>query len=554
MSRPSDHIDSAAPAPADGINQPKLGFVGWLRFFWRQLTSMRTALFLLLLLAIAAVPGSLVPQRSSDPNGVTQYFTDNPDLAPILDKVQAFDVYSSAWFSAIYLLLFISLIGCVIPRTKHHWLALRSRPPRTPARLSRLSAFERRSDDSGATAAELIDDATKQLKRQGYRVERYDAEGSASVSAERGFLRETGNLVFHSALVGILVTVGFGGGFGFSGQRVLVEGQTFVNTLLDYDSFNPGRFFNESELAPYKLTLDEFGVTYETENLDAYGQAIDYRAKVTTTSPGGKPQDATIKVNDPLRFEGTDVYLLGNGYAPTITVRDPEGKVVFSDSIPFLPQDAQLTSLGIVKVPDGLAEQLGMIGFFYPTQAASKPPFFSSYPDLAYPVLTLNVYSGDLGINAGAPKSVYALDVDDMKQLTGGDTGVESIELTPGQITDLPNGLGTVSFDNVAANPSTENYAGSVKRFASFDVHHDPTQLWVLAFAILALSGLITSLFVARRRVWVKAVTGSDGTVSLEYAGLARGEDPGLEAAVAAIAEAHSPTPVPSEPEGRITP
>ncbi|MGK9147582.1 cytochrome c biogenesis protein ResB [Plantibacter flavus] len=554
MSRPSDHIDSVAPTSNDGVNQPKLGLVGWLRFLWRQLTSMRTALFLLLMLAIAAVPGSLVPQRSSDPNGVTQYFTDNPDLAPILDKVQMFDVYSSAWFSAIYLLLFISLIGCVIPRTKHHWQALRSKPPRTPARLSRLSAFERRSDDSGATAEELIDDATKQLKRQGYRVERYDAAGSASVSAERGFLRETGNLVFHSALVGILVTVGFGGGFGFSGQRVLVEGQTFVNTLLDYDSFNPGRFFNESELAPYKLTLDEFGVTYETENLDAYGQAIDYRANVTATSPGGKPHDATIKVNDPLRFEGTDVYLLGNGYAPTITIRNPAGDVVFSDSIPFLPQDAQLTSLGIVKVPDGLAEQLGMIGFFYPTQAAAKPPFFSSYPDLAYPMLTLNVYSGDLGINEGAPKSVYALDVDDMTQLTGGDTGVDSIELLPGQITDLPNGLGTVSFDNVAENPSTDNYAGSVKRFASFDVHHDPTQLWVLAFAILSLSGLITSLFVARRRVWVKATTGADGTVSLEYAGLARGEDPGLEAAVAAIAEAHIPTPVPSEPEGRITP
>ena len=111
MSRPSDHFDSK-PATVDAdITQPKLGFVGWLRWFWRQLTSMRTALFLLLLLAIAAVPGSLVPQRSSDPNGVTQYFTDNPDLAPILDKVQAFDVYSSAWFSSIYLLLFVSLIG-----------------------------------------------------------------------------------------------------------------------------------------------------------------------------------------------------------------------------------------------------------------------------------------------------------------------------------------------------------------------------------------------------------------------------------------------------------
>lgn len=546
MSRPSDHIDSPAP---DTINQPKLGFVGWLRFIWRQITSMRTALFLLLLLAIAAIPGSLVPQRSSDPNGVTQYFADNPDSAPFLDKLQAFDVYSSAWFSAIYILLFISLIGCVIPRTKHHFQALRSRPPRTPARLERLSAFEARTVGDEQTPTELIDAATKQLRRQGYRVERFDAKGTASVSAERGFMRETGNLVFHSALVGILITVGFGGGYGFAGQRVLVEGQTFVNSLIDFDSFNPGRFFDPDTLAPYKLTLDSFGVTYETQNLNAYGQATDYRANVTATDPNGDSRKATIKVNDPLRFAGTDVYLLGNGYAPTITVKNPKGEVVFSDSIPFLPQDAQLTSLGVVKVPDGLAEQIGMIGFFYPTQAASKPPFFSSYPDLAYPMLTLNVYEGDLGINAGVPKSVYSLNVDKMKQITGGSTGVDSIELAPGQSSELPNGLGTVTFENVAKNPSTDNYAGSVKRFASFDVHHDPTQVWVLLFAVLGLSGLITSLLVPRRRVWVKAIPAEDGTVTLQYAGLARGEDPGLERAVQAFAASHAPTP-----EGSVNP
>ena len=106
---------------------------------------MRTALVLLLLLAIAAVPGSIVPQRSADPNGVTQYFADNPDLAPVLDNLQLFDVYTSAWFSAIYILLFVSLIGCVIPRTKHHWKALRARPPRTPARLERLDATSAQS-------------------------------------------------------------------------------------------------------------------------------------------------------------------------------------------------------------------------------------------------------------------------------------------------------------------------------------------------------------------------------------------------------------------------
>jgi len=101
LSRPDDHIDSPERGgDAASVAQPKLGFVGWMRFGWRQLTSMRTALLLLLLLAIAAVPGSLVPQRSSDPNGVTQYFSDNPRLAPILDSVQMFDVYTSAWFSS----------------------------------------------------------------------------------------------------------------------------------------------------------------------------------------------------------------------------------------------------------------------------------------------------------------------------------------------------------------------------------------------------------------------------------------------------------------------
>ncbi|MCU1476057.1 MAG: cytochrome biosis protein [Subtercola sp.] len=540
MSRPSDHFDSPAPqAPQpddDGnIVQPKLGLVGWLRWFWRQLTSMRTALFLLLLLALAAVPGSLVPQRAADPNGVTQYFTDNPSLAPILDKFQAFDVYTSVWFSSIYLLLFISLVGCVIPRAKHHFDALRAKPPRTPARLSRLAGFQKRTTATnvgGAVAA--VDSARKLLRKSGYRVVVFSAADksgreTASVSAERGYARETGNLVFHAALVGILITVGVGGGFGYSGQRVVVEnGGVFVNTLAAYDSFNPGRFFTDNSLDPYSIKLDQFTATYETKADGAFGQPIDYNAEVTTQEQGQTPQQSDIKVNSPLRIGGTDVYLLGNGYAPQITVKDPTGKVVFTDSVPFLPQDANLTSVGVVKIPDGLAAQIGMIGFFYPTQATSTTgAFYSTYPDDDYPVLTLNVYDGDLGLNGGVPTSVYSLNTDKMTQLTGGTTGVDSIQLKPGDSQALPGGLGTISFD-------------AVKRYASLDIHHDPTQGWVLLFAASALAGLLISLFIPRRRVWVKATENSDGTLSLEYAGLARGEDPRLAAAVAEIAERHS--------------
>ncbi|WP_438856049.1 cytochrome c biogenesis protein ResB [Agromyces sp. M3QZ16-3] len=555
---------AGSSGPDASVTAPKLGPLEWLRFAWRQLTSMRTALLLLLLLAIAAVPGSLVPQRSSDPNGVVQYFADNPDLAPVLDSFQMFDVYTSVWFSAIYLLLFVSLIGCIIPRTKHHLEALRARPPKTPARLSRLSAYTERglpagaavggtgradAASSAAAAEAAIANASAELKKAGYRVERYDRPGAPSVSAERGYLRETGNLIFHTALVGVLVAVAIGGGFGFSGQRVIVEGQSFVNTLAAYDSFNPGRFFDDGRLTPYRLTLDELDAVYETENADALGQPIDFTAHVTIDGPDGSA-DRDVKVNEPLYEYGTDVYLLGNGYAPTITVRDPDGDVVFTDSVPFLPQDANLTSIGVIKVPDGLAEQIGMVGFFYPTQSTlSTGAYTSTYPDLVYPVLTLNVYSGDLGIDDGTPRSVYQLDTSGMEQLTGGQTGVDSVELMPGESTELPNGLGTVEFGTATPEAAGDDFSQSVPRFASFDVHHDPSQIWVLVFALLILGGLLLSLFVPRRRMWVKAVTRSDGRVVLEYAGLARGDDPGLERAVEEFADRHAgPVHTASEP------
>lgn len=563
MSRPSDHFDSPTPAetsiPAgfegnkggagsDDITQPRLGLVGYLRWFWRQLSSMRTALFLLLMLALAAVPGSLVPQRSSDPNGVTQYFVDNKTLAPILDAFQLFSVYTSVWFSAIYLLLFISLIGCVIPRTKHHLDALRTPPPKTPARLARLGGFTTTTigapgasdargesdtpdasdaSDRPANSATIIESARKLLKKSGYRVATFTDADSTSVSAERGYARETGNLVFHIGLVGILVTVGVGGGFGYAGQRVVVEGQTFVNTLLAYDSFNPGRFFSDSALAPFTIKLDKFDATYDTQATKSFGMPLDYRASVSTTQDGVAKQSA-IKVNSPLNIGNSEVYLLGNGYAPTITVKDPTGNVVFTDSVPFLPQDANLTSLGVVKVTDGLASQLGLIGFFYPTQdKTSSGMSISTYPDAQYPVLSLNVYQGSLGLDTGIPTSVYSLNVDSMTKLTGINTDLPSIELKPGETAQLPNGLGSVTFDNL-------------KRFASLDVHHDPTSGWVLFFAIAVMGGLLTSLFIPRRRLWVKATEKDDGSIVLEYAGLARGDDPKLADAVTDLATRHA--------------
>ena len=532
--RPADHLDSDAPSEITG---PALGMVGWARWAWRQLTSMRTALVLLLFLAIAAVPGSLFPQRTADPNGVTQWQRDNPDVFPLADAVGLFDVYSSPWFSAIYLLLFASLIGCVIPRAKHHYKALRSLPPRTPARLSRLVDYQDTTVAADEAAPDPAEEAVRlaehQLRRAGYRVHRYDGPGWASVSAERGYLRETGNLVFHVALVGVLASVAIGGGFAYTGQRVVVEGTTFVNALSDYSSFNPGRFVDGAGLAPYSLTLDDFRVSYQLPGSPGAGQAGDFSADVTIRSAGQDARAESVIVNYPITVAGDRIYLLGNGYAPTLTVRDAAGEIVWSESQPFLPQDSNMTSLGIIKIPDGLPEQLGLVGFFYPTQGVLPSGAFTSvYPDVVNPVLTLNVFSGDLGIDDGTPRSVYTLEVDGLTQHTGGDTGLDSLELTPGATVDLPNGWGTITWEAASEQEP-------VKRFASLQIQNDPTSGWVLAFAILATVGLFAGLFVPRRRIWVKARTTPEG-VHVEYAGLARGEDPTLHKAVRDIANDHA--------------
>ncbi|RKR20827.1 cytochrome c biogenesis protein ResB [Arthrobacter oryzae] len=506
---------------------PALGPLGMLRWAWTQLTSMRTALFLLLLLAVAAVPGSLFPQRPANPAIVTQYIKDHPDYGKILDSLQLYDVYSSAWFSAIYLLLFVSLIGCVIPRAIAHYKAMRSQPPRTPARLSRLPEYGTLviPSDAGIPASDAISTAAELLKKRGYRVDIRDRDGARpSLGAERGFFREVGNLVFHTALIGVLVSVAAGGLFGYSGQRILVEGDTFVNTLVGYDQFSPGTNFQSSQLQPYSVQLDKFNITFDRESKGKFGQPIDFTAAVTTKeNPGAPAKKEVLKVNDPLSLGGTSVYLTGNGYAPVVTVRDGAGNIAMQGPVVAKLQGENYYSSVVIKVPDAKPDQLAFAGFFLPTAfVTDKGVSFSGDPELINPQLTLNSYYGDLGLNAGSPQNVFELDVQKLTPLNARNLPTKGIVLAPGSRYTLPNGKGSISFDGV-------------KRYIGVDIHHNPGQLYALIFALLAVGGLVTSLYVNRRRVWVRTGTHEDGRTMVEYGLLARGEDHRLAGEAAAI-------------------
>ncbi len=483
---------------------PALGPGGALRYLWTQLTSMRTALVLLFALALAAIPGSLVPQRKVSPIGVADFIRDHPTLGPIYDKIGMFNVYSSPWFSAIYLLLFLSLAGCIIPRLAVYARALRARPPATPRNLSRLPAF---AQVEVPDATGLLGAAAERLRRQRYRVDLRDN----SVAAERGYLREAGNLLFHLSLLFVLLGVALGSLFGFRGTGVVVVGQGFANNLTQYDDFSAGAAFRDSDLRPFSVTVNDFHVKFETGSVQR-GAARLFSADVEVIDrPGTAPRSTTLEVNKPLQIGGTKVHLIGHGYAPKVTVRDGDGNVAYSGPVVFLPQDGNFTSAGAIKAPDARPERLAFQGFFLPTAVVDEQGPRSVFPDALSPALFVNAWYGPPKVETGTPENVYALDTKGLTQFKDESGEPLRYALQTGDVVELPDGKGSLQFDGWV-------------RWIKLQVGATPGMPILLAAIGAAVLGLCLSLFVRPRRVWIKLRTDATGSSLMEVGGLDRAD------------------------------
>jgi cytochrome c biogenesis protein len=488
---------------------------------WRQLTSMRTALVLLLLLALVAIPGSVLPQASVDARAVEAYRLAHPAWAPWLDRLGLFHTYTSVWFSAVYLLLMTSLIGCIVPRTFAYAKSFAARPPSAPVNFGRMPA---------STVLEL-DEEPEVIVERGRaafgraRVDVVERDGVTEVSAESGQLREFGNLLFHLAVVGVLVGVAVGALLGFRGSAVVTEGDDFSNVLTQYDDFSSGSLFKPESLPPFAFHLGAVDARFQLTGPQR-GAPRYFAARGTL----GAAKPFTIRVNHPLQVGGTSVFLIGQGYAPVFKVTDAKGDVVFEDAVPFLPSDGTYTSSGVVKVPDARPEGLGFQGFFLPTAittAKGEAPI-SAFPAAANPFVGLFVFHGDLGLDDGLPQSVFALDKARLKQFKNRDGTPFRVSLTPGQVADLPGG-GSIEFVEV-------------RQFARLQISSSPLAWLPLGATILGVAGLVLSLMIRPRRTWMRVrrtrAEGASRTV-VEIAALDRiGRGGGdLEAHVRALAD-----------------
>src|SRR5690625_2214735 len=237
---------------------------------------------------------------------------------------------------------------------------MRARPPRTPRNLGRMPYSATFTTD--APPQRVLVEARTVLK--GYRI---DSDGE-SVAAEKGYLRESGNVVFHLALLALLVSLAAGSFVGYRGNMLVVEGDGFANTLPSYDAFYPGSAVDAGDLEPFSFTLEEFRADF-VEDGNVAGQAASYTAELNyRASPEAPEREHRLEVNRPLSAGGAQIYLLGHGYAPTFRVTDADGDVVYDQPVPFIPrEEPNFTSDGVVKVPDTGPEQLGFTGVFLPS-------------------------------------------------------------------------------------------------------------------------------------------------------------------------------------------
>lgn len=511
---------------------------------WRTLRSMRTALILLLLIALASVAGSLLPQWPNTPERVVQYRADHAFWGSFFERAGLFDVFGSWWFVLLVTLLFVSLVACLVPRTRALWRSVRT----PPVQAREIDAFPNYVQTPVSAAPdEVIAVAARVLRRRRFRVSRDRAR--PALAAEKGLAREIGSLAFHWAFILLLAGVVYGKGTGFSGLVAVVERQTWVDAEANYDgTIRSGRFFDD--FTGVGLRLRDFRSDFART-----GQPMDFVSDVDLLAPDGSLlREEAIRVNHPAKVEGLWIYQSSFGWAPMIEVTSG-GEVVSSgpvvmdrDPAPEGVVEFAMPWRGVVKLPgagaDGLDRAIELE--LWPDSRALAGLLADDVGEPQAmlvefePIIRFTVWEGvltDLATNR--------LDATALEEVATGIVGA-------GRTADLNDG---------SAVPAGEPGSGStisfpeLRQYSVFLVSRDAGVPLVLAAAILILVGLLPALYIARRKVWVRADPDGPGSM-LRVGGLALQRKPQFEEEFARIVDAivsaaGGPAMVKPEPDDR---
>jgi cytochrome c biogenesis protein ResB len=424
--------------------------------FWHQYTRMRTAIYFLIGILAIVLVGTFVPQQfTSSDQKVSAFLAAHPNLNDLFSHIglPLTSVFVSPLFYVLLASLYIALLSCVLTRGRALVMRTLRGYPRSPQ-----------------------------------------------------YWGEWGSWLFHTSFFLLVVAVVWGKATGFDGIMTITEGQTLAETPASYDTLQEGMLFNGHH-SGYVVRLNSFRAP-----LQANGMPSDFVSNMTLFDGGRPAVTKDVRVNEFLGYKGIDFYQQDYGWAPHMVVRNPAGEVV-SDSDVQMISDDKTASMGVLKVPDfnytlpgqAAPTQIGAKLVLYPdAQALPQVGGAGNALNFAYapgsaaannPVLEVQLFVGDLGLNSGASQDVFTLN-------TGGMTpyysGAAAFALPLHQTTTL---------QLPAANNRTAAFTISfpdLRQFSLLHVKEDNGVPLVYATFILTMTGLLTKLylrpFLERRR------------------------------------------------------
>jgi cytochrome c biogenesis protein len=264
---------------------------GFFSSLWEALSSVRLTIPLLIVLAVASIFGTLIPQNGTPEEYLRIYKVSTYKILAILGFL---DMYHAGWFVFLLALLSLNLIVCSLKR----WPSVRKvfSGPEIPTSEGQWKATAPgRKFALSLPAGGALPKVQEGLLRAFGRPQALQGQGAWYLLAEKGKLSRLGFYCIHFSILVILLGGMIGSFFGLRGYVNIVEGETVDRVFL--------RNGHQVQPLGFKVKLDQFNVSfYDT------GAPRDFKSTVTILEGDRKVLTKAIRVNHPLTYNGISFY------------------------------------------------------------------------------------------------------------------------------------------------------------------------------------------------------------------------------------------------------
>jgi len=416
--------------------------VDWL---WRQLSSVRLAVILLLVITGLSLLGALLIQVPSEIAKNPQLYSNWVDTvarsmvgawAPFLSALRLFNVFASIWFIVACTLLVLNIFICSLNRWSGIVLSIRGGLVKQNEKFYFNDNNHAEIKDIQAPAAETARISEKILKGRGYRTRTEIDEKNICIAADKNRYYRLGTYFSHFSLILFVLAFVAGNYLGFRDQSFSVP----VGGIREIG---------------HDTALSLQLVSFVDEYYDN-GSPKDYRSEVVLYENSMPVKQAIIQVNHPMVYKGIRFYQSYFGPATKMLVRDENGNDIFNANVAM---DSSFDSEGLRRHE----------GFF----------------DLKFPQEILNIRLISSAVNGEdpmIPPGNIAVDV----RLGSKQTDFKLVEL------GVPEVVGGLEFTFLEES-----------QYSGFQVSHDPMNVLIWIASILFVVGMSAVLYFPYRQVWI---------------------------------------------------